>query len=59
MNTYNTTAVVSLDQASRISVKLRGNWSNNGCLQVLFNVQSLPANSLSFIDLIHHVFIGK
>ena len=29
--TYNTTAVVSLDQASRISVKLRGNWSNNGC----------------------------
>lgn len=59
INTYNTTAVVSLDQASRISVKLRGNWSNNGCLQVLFNVQSLSAHSLSFIDLIHHVFIGK
>ena len=31
INTYNTTAVVSLDHASRISVKLRGNWSNNGC----------------------------
>lgn len=59
INTYNTTAVVSLDQASRISVNLRGNRSNNGCLQVLFNVQSLSANSLSFVDLIHHVFIGK
>lgn len=31
INTYNTTAVVSLDQASRISVNLRGNRSNNGC----------------------------